>query len=214
MQSKIILWRKPAETTACLQLDIILWKASSMQDACSRLLGWGLWSILILSHYYFSKIQNKSESAEAKPVNGLKNTPEVYRDSSDFSFVSFTGTKSRNIFSSFSEVEFRKIQSSLNFLSQIKGIPRKGFLAFCSFSKAETLEPSVGSYLSWQFMLCWGQSRRVSQATEYLHTYFRVGKWCYLSDPSYTVSAQDFRTFIAIRLGYSIRANIVDTAVY
>lgn len=214
MQSKIILWRKPAETTACLQLDIILWKASSMQDACSKLLGWGLWSILILSHYYFSKIQNKSESAEAKPVNGLKNTPEVYRDSSDFSFVSFTGTKSRNIFSSFSEVEFRKIQSSLNFLSQIKGIPRKGFLAFCSFSKAETLEPSVGSYLSWQFMLCWGQSRRVSQATEYLHTYFRVGKWCYLSDPSYTVSAQDFRTFIAIRLGYSIRANIVDTAVY
>lgn len=136
MQSKIILWRKPAETTACLQLDIILWKASSMQDACSRLLGWGLWSILILSHYYFSKIQNKSESAEAKPVNGLKNTPEVYRDSSDFSFVSFTGTKSRNIFSSFSEVEFRKIQSSLNFLSQIKGIPRKGFLAFCTFSKS------------------------------------------------------------------------------
>lgn len=189
MQSKNILWHKPAETIACLQLDIILWKASSIQDACSKLLRRGIWSILILSHYYFSQIQSKSESTEAKPVNGLKNTPKVYRDSSDFSFVSFTGTKSRNIFSSFSEVEFRKIQSSLSFLSQIKGIPRKGFLAFCTFSKAETLEPSVGSCLSWQFMLCWGQSRRVSPATEFLHMYFRVGKLCYLSDPSYTVSA-------------------------
>lgn len=42
------------------------------------------------------------------------------------------------------------MQSSLHFLSHIKGIPRKGFLAFCTFpfNKAETLETSVVSHLS------------------------------------------------------------------